>query len=194
MKKSCSAFPEHLLHVRSVQVGLVNEVLKVYRLQVYGLKCESWLILAEVATGVTRCPVYRVSWHQHWLLWRPAHYHQLSSGARPWGPGPGPSRPWSWSRHTEPCLRASSCVFVVSYLLISHRCIVNFPSLSLIHAGITDLRKGKYLFSARHKNIKSSMSPGTGDWPRSRGRPCLFASTRPWRGSRASPAAGCWRR
>ena len=41
MKKSCSAFPEHLLHVRSVQVGLVNEVLKVYRLQVYGLKCES---------------------------------------------------------------------------------------------------------------------------------------------------------
>ena len=41
MKKSCSAFPEHLLHVRSVQVGLVNEVLKVNRLQVYGLKCES---------------------------------------------------------------------------------------------------------------------------------------------------------
>ena len=53
-KKSCSIFPKHLLHVGSVQVGLVNEVLKVYRLQVYGLKCESWLILAEVATGVTR--------------------------------------------------------------------------------------------------------------------------------------------
>ena len=56
-------------------------------------KCESWLILAEVATGVTRVRGYRVSWHQHRLLWRQPHYHQLSSRARPCGPGPGPSRP-----------------------------------------------------------------------------------------------------
>ena len=73
----------------------------------------------------------------------------------PPGPTMGPSRPWSLSR---PAPRLPSLVSLCPYLLISHRCVVNFPSLALIHAGITDLRLRKYLFSARRKDIKVSMS------------------------------------
>ena len=83
-----------------------------------------------------------------------------------------------------------------SYLLISHCCIVNFPSLSLIHTGISDL--GKNIWHWKYFRVTGGLlSPDIADW-----RPSpdvvwcearVLARGGSWLESRVSRAEGCWR-
>ena len=143
---SCSVFPEHFLHVWPVKIRFINEMFEVNGLQVDGLKLWKLINFGKAKPAMAWRECLDLWWNITISSWGGSLINKSFPSLKQWLK-PIWTSPGSRVALNKTIIRTLILEFLYklsfgwfSYLLISHCCIVNFPSLSLIHAWISDLK------------------------------------------------------